>query len=90
MEVHVATAPAYFHNYLLGELFACQLHEAICRDLLDGADPSTASYVGRSKVGEYLRNRVFSPGRRLNWNELTKFATGTELTSQAFAREVAE
>jgi peptidyl-dipeptidase A len=89
-QLHIATAPAYFHNYLLGELLACQLHEAICRNVLGGADPRTASYVGCRAVGDYLRERVFSPGRRLNWNELTKFATGDELTAEAFAREVAE
>lgn len=89
-QLHIATAPAYFHNYLLGELFACQLHEAICRDVLVGADPRTASYVGCHAVGDYLRERVFSPGRRLNWNELTKFATGEELTARSFAREIAE
>jgi peptidyl-dipeptidase A len=89
-QLHIATAPAYFHNYLLGELFACQLHEAICRDVLDRSDPRTACYVGRREVGEYLRERVFAPGRRLSWNQVTKFATGAELNAQAFARDIAE
>ncbi|HWB12865.1 MAG TPA: M2 family metallopeptidase [Pirellulales bacterium] len=89
-QLHIATAPAYFHNYLLGELFACQLHEAVCRDALRGSDPQTASYVGRREVGDYLRERVFSAGRRLNWNELAKFATGEELTARAFARDIGE
>jgi peptidyl-dipeptidase A len=89
-QLHIATAPAYFHNYLLGELFACQLHAAIVRDALGGGDPQSASYVGRREVGNFLRRRVFAPGKRLDWNELTKFATGEELNARAFAAEIAE
>ena len=89
-QLHIATAPAYFHNYLLGELFACQLHQAICRDVCEGADPRSAAYVGRREVGEWLRKHVFAPGRRLGWNELAKFATGEELNARAFVQEIAE
>ena len=32
-------------------------------------------------VGEFMRKRVFEPGRTLNWNELTKHATGEPLTA---------
>jgi peptidyl-dipeptidase A len=85
-QLHIATAPAYFHNYLLGELFACQLQQAIARELFDGADPATACYVGRRGIGDFLRRRVFAPGRRLSWNELCKFATGEELNARAFAQ----
>ncbi len=89
-QLHIVTAPAYFHNYMLGELFACQLRDAIARDALGGVDPRNACYVGRVEVGRFLRERVFEPGRRLGWNELTKFATGEALGVRAFAEEVAE
>ncbi|HEV3343707.1 MAG TPA: M2 family metallopeptidase [Pirellulales bacterium] len=84
-QLHIATAPAYFHNYLLGELFACQLQQAIARELFGGADPAAVCYVGRREVGDFLRRRVVAPGRRLSWNELCKFATGEELSARAFA-----
>ena len=87
-QLHIATAPAYFHNYLLGELFACQLHAAIVREVLHDAGPRMACYVGHAEVGKFLRERVFAPGRRLNWNELTRFATGQELTAEAFTHDV--
>lgn len=71
-------------------MFACQLHEAIAREVLHGADPGTACYVGHAEIGDFLRERVFAPGRRLNWNELTRFATGAELNAKSFARAITD
>src|SRR5581483_2760756 len=71
-KIHIVVAPCYYHNYLLGELFACQLHRAIARSLFPGKDPQTLIYVGDARVGKYLQERVFAPGRTLPWNELTK------------------
>ena len=31
---------------MMGELFASQVHHAIAAEVLDGADPATAIYVG--------------------------------------------
>jgi peptidyl-dipeptidase A len=87
-KIHIATVPAYYHNYLMGELFASQVHHAICREVLSGVEPREASYVGDRRVGEFLVRRVFSPGRSLPWNELTRHATGEPLSAKAFAREI--
>jgi peptidyl-dipeptidase A len=89
-KLHIVTVPAYFHNYLLGELFASQLHRAIARDALAGAEPRSACYVNRHEVGRFLRRRLFEPGQRWAWNDLTKFATGEELGVQAFAEDLAK
>jgi Zn-dependent M32 family carboxypeptidase len=75
---------------MLGALFACQLQHAIARDALGGINPRSACYVGRPEVGDFLRARVFAHGRRLDWNELTKSATGEELNVRAFAENVTE
>lgn len=88
-KIHVVSAPAYYHNYMLGELFACQVHAAICRDVLNGADPNTAHYTGNRQVGRFMRDKVFGPGRTLDWNELTRHATGADLGPAAFAEEFA-
>jgi peptidyl-dipeptidase A len=88
-KIHIVSAPAYYHNYMMGELFAAQVHHAIARDVLAGADPATAVYVGNKAVGRYMIERVFAPGRTLNWNELTKFATGEDLSPKAFASDIA-
>jgi peptidyl-dipeptidase A len=44
-------------------------------------------YVGNKAVGEYLKKKVFGPGRTLSWNELTRFATGEPLNPKAFAAD---
>jgi len=88
-KIHVVSAPAYYHNYMMGELFAAQVHHTIARDVLAGADPATAVYVGNKAVGRYMVERVFAPGRTLTWNELTKYATGENLSPKAFASDIA-
>jgi peptidyl-dipeptidase A len=87
-KIHIVIAPAYYHNYMMGEMFASQVHHAIARDVLAGADPQAAIYVGHPAVGQFLRDRVFDPGRTLPWNELTRHATGAELGVKAFAEDL--
>ncbi len=86
-KIHIVSAPCYYHNYMMGELFACQVHDAIVRDVLDGAEPLTAIYVGNQRVGDFMKQRVFAPGRTLTWNGLTRHATGEDLNARAFAAE---
>lgn len=85
-KIHVVNAPAYYHNYLMGELFASQVHHAIARDVLK-VKPSEAVYAGHKAVGDYMREKVFAPGRTLPWNDLMKFATGSKLNPRAFAAD---
>lgn len=87
-KIHIVSAPAYYHNYMMGEMFASQVHHAIARDVLAGADPETAIYVGHKAVGQFLRERVFDPGRSMPWNELTRNATGADLDVKAFAEDL--
>ena len=86
-KIHIVSAPAYYHNYMMGELFASQVHAAICRDVLGGVDPLKASYVKKPEVGAFMKSKVFGPGRSLSWNELTRHITGVELNPKAFAAE---
>lgn len=86
-KIHIVSAPAYYHNYMMGELFAAQVHHAICRDVLNGVDPAKGNFVGKKAVGDFMKNRVFAPGRLLNWNDLTRHATGAELNAKAFAAD---
>ena len=44
-------------------------------------------YVGNKEVGEFMKKKVFEPGRTLTWNELTKHATGETLNAKAFAAD---
>ncbi|HEY8504077.1 MAG TPA: M2 family metallopeptidase, partial [Gemmataceae bacterium] len=86
-KIHVVSAPAYYHNYMMGQLFASQVHHTIARELYDGADPDAVTYVGNKEVGEFMRRRVFAPGRSLDWRGLTVFATGEPLNAKAFAAD---
>jgi peptidyl-dipeptidase A len=86
-KIHVVSAPCYYHNYMMGQLFACQVHATIARDVLGASDIPGAFYTSDKKVGKYMTAKVFAPGARLSWNDLTKHATGEELSAKAFAAE---
>jgi peptidyl-dipeptidase A len=86
-KVHIVSAPVYYHNYMMGELFASQVHHAIVRALYKDADAGNVTYVGNKAVGEFMKKRVFEPGRTLSWNELTRHATGETLNAKAFAAD---
>jgi peptidyl-dipeptidase A len=86
-KIHVVSAPAYYHNYMMGQLFACQVHAAIAREVLGASDAPSAYYTDNKAVGRFMIEKVFAPGARLSWNELTKHATGEPLNAKAFAAE---
>ncbi|MBM4068955.1 MAG: M2 family metallopeptidase [Planctomycetes bacterium] len=86
-KIHIIVAPVYYHNYMMGEMFASQVHHAIARDVYGGAQPDGVVYVGNKKVGAFMQKRVFDPGRTLSWNQLTRHATGADLTPAAFAKD---
>ncbi|HMB03150.1 MAG TPA: peptidase M3, partial [Isosphaeraceae bacterium] len=86
-KIHIVSAPCYYHNYMMGQLFASQVHRTIAREVLGGMDPAQANYVGKRQVGEYMKGRVFAPGKTLPWDELTRHATGERLNPKAFAAD---
>jgi peptidyl-dipeptidase A len=86
-KIHIVSAPVYYHNYMMGELFASQLHHAIARKVYKNADPATVVYASNREVGEFMRRYVFEPGRTRSWNDLTRFATDDDLGPEAFAKD---
>ena len=81
-KIHVALYPCYYHNYLLGELLASQLNSYILTNITN--DPS---FVGEKAVGEYLKEKVFMPGARYQWNDMIEKATGEKLTAKHYAKQ---
>ena len=75
-KIHLAVAPVYYQSYLLGELLASQLDQAV-REHAGG-------FVGRPAVGAFLAERVFGPGATLPWRDLVAAATGRPLGPAAF------
>ncbi len=90
-KMHIIGAPVYYHNYMLGDMFASQMHHKIVKDVLKSSDdPFTVYYTNKLEVGTFLIEQVFRPGKTLPWNELTKHATGEFLNAKAFAEDVRE
>jgi peptidyl-dipeptidase A len=81
-KVHVATAPVYYHKYLLGRLFAAQLTDYM-NARLDGW------WKGRPRSGAYVRTHLFAPGARFPWPELVERVTGKRLGVEGLAKAVA-
>ena len=86
-KIHIVSAPVYYHNYMMGQLFASQVHHTIAKELYDGADPDTVLYIDDKKIGDFMKAKIFEPGRRLSWDGLTKFATGEFLNARSFAED---
>ena len=87
-KIHIATAPVYYHNYLLGEIVASQLQHTIDRHVLNGAGVSETGYVNEKRVGEYLLEKIFKPGCSVHWNELLVDATGEKLNPQYLVNQL--
>jgi peptidyl-dipeptidase A len=81
-KIHLATSPAYYQNYVLGELMASQLLSFIQQDVVKKEE-----YAGNPAVGHYLVEKIFRPGARYPWNELVKRATGQDLSVEYFTRQ---
>lgn len=86
-KIHFAIAPCYYHNYMLGELLASQLHRKLVHDVLDLEADKAVSYVGQKRVGAFLRDRVFAVGAAYPWNEMIERATGERLTAKYFVEQ---
>jgi len=86
-KLHFTVAPCYYHNYMLGELLASQLHETIVHKVLKLESDEGLSYVGDERVGRYLREYVFGPGARYRWDEMIVLSTGKPLTPECFVNQ---
>jgi peptidyl-dipeptidase A len=80
-KIHIATAPVYYHNYVLGELFASQLRARIATELRE------PELVDSLAAGEFLLSRVYRRGAALRWDALVEEATGEALTPAHFLRD---
>ena len=85
---HFTIAPVYYHNYMLGELFAAQLRAVLARLAGHQGPASELSFNGRKEFGRFLKDRVFEPGSRWPWPKFVEKATGESLTARHFAVEV--
>ncbi|MBK5227513.1 MAG: peptidase M3A and M3B thimet/oligopeptidase F, partial [Actinobacteria bacterium] len=80
-KIHIAVAPVYYHNYLLGEILASQLEET--------ARSQHGGLVGNREAGALLVDRVFRPGALLRWDSLVEEVTGGQLNPEPFVATAA-
>jgi len=83
-KIHFTAAPCYYHNYMLGEMLASQLHHTLVHKVLGLKSDKGVSYVGQKKAGQYLREKVFEAGDLYPWNEMIKRSTSEPLTAKYF------
>lgn len=86
-KIHLALYPAYYHNYILGELLASQLYSYITLKVLHSENEPGESFVNRPDVGEYLKNLFFSYGSLYPWKDIIEKATGEKLTPKYYAEQ---
>ena len=78
-KIHLSTSPAYYQNYVFGELMASQLWNYIKRNV--------EGFAGFPEAGEFLIQKVFRPGARYEWNEMLRQATGEQLNPEHFIEQ---
>lgn len=81
-KIHVAVAPVYYHNYVLGHLIAAQLKNYL-ESYITGAPFHESEVAGR-----YLLEAVFGPGARDDWHDTVLRATGEPLDTKYFVRSL--
>ncbi len=81
-KIHVAVAPIYYHNYVLGHLTAAQLRRYLEDNIAGG--PFYKSEI----AGRYLQEAIFGPGARDDWETTVLRATGEELNPRYFVESL--
>jgi peptidyl-dipeptidase A len=85
---HFTIAPVYYHNYLLGEVFAAQLRHHFAVMSNHQGPIAALSFNSRKDFGEFLVNKVFAPGMSRPWPDSVIQALGEPLTVRYFADEL--
>ena len=84
-KIHLTCSPVYYHNYLLGKILASQINHHISKDILkqDSENPDYSN----SKIGDYLKEKIFMPGKKYRWDKLIEKALGEPLNVKYFIED---
>jgi peptidyl-dipeptidase A len=82
-KIHVAIAPVYYHNYVLGNLISAQLRNHL-ETRVTGGEP----FFSSEAAGRYLQEAVFGPGARNGWQATVLGATGERLSPHHFVKSL--
>jgi len=86
-KIHIVSSPVYYHNYMLGEMIASQLHHCV-RTRCGGGDGR--SIYGNLAVGEFFRDKVYRDGSSAVWTEHIEHVTGEPLRPKYFVAQYVE
>ena len=88
-KIHIVISPVYYHNYMLGELFASQLQRYVVVEVLKGSGDHADIY-GRAEVGRFFMEKFYGPGNTTDWLSHVERVTGEPLTARHYARQFVE
>jgi peptidyl-dipeptidase A len=74
---HMGLAPVYYYSYLLGEVFASSMEEAILK--VTGSND-----LNTQAAGKFLQEKLFGPGNSMNWSDLIQNVLGKPLSIDAW------
>ena len=83
-KLHLACAPVYYQNYILGEMTASQLRSS----LLALMETKKENFCSSTTVGNFLTDKLFKLGSLLPWEEALSHATGENLEPQHFVNDI--
>ena len=78
-KIHLALYPAYYQNYMLGELMASHVSHWLAGE--------AGGLVDRPRAGEALRTALFGTGSRADWDTTLERATGERLNPGYFVAD---
>lgn len=83
-KLHLACAPVYYQNYILGEMTASQLKFHLNKFL----ERSNEKFLTSPKVGSWLKNSLFRHGATSPWDQTLKLATNEPLNPYYFSKDL--
>lgn len=85
-KLHLACAPVYYQDYILGEMTASQIVHHLHAILK--ANGNGQWVFGSAEAGERLKRALYSQGAKLPWDQTLQYATGELLNPEYFAKDL--
>lgn len=76
-KIHIPCYPMYYHNYLLGEMLASQIDASVKHN-------GSLGGMLNPGVGKFLKDRLFSSGASMRWDDTIETAFGEKLNPRYF------
>lgn len=84
-KIHLVSSPAYYHNYLLGELLASQIHNHICKAILH--QPLENTDYNSKEISKFLIDKIFYSGSTYSWDKHIEVSLGEKLNPKYWVEE---